>query len=195
MPIRNFAYYAHCLGVAGFVALFAATLMIGRTMSSFAQGPAQESQATRQEPSADHRFAAGAAFGGIAEVKLGELAQDKASSDAVKAFGKRMADDHKKVGDELKDVATKENISLPQTLSKSDQATYDGLSKLSGVQFDHAYVQAMVEDHEKDVSEFKKEASTGQVPSLKKFASQTLPTLEDHLKHARELAAPQKAGI
>jgi putative membrane protein len=195
MPTRNFVYYAHCLGVAAFVALFAATLMIGRTMSSFAQGPAQESQATRQEPSADHRFVAGAAFGGIAEVKLGELAQDKASSDAVKVFGKRMADDHKKVGDELKDVATKENISLPQTLSKSDQATYDGLSKLSGVQFDHAYVQAMVEDHEKDVSEFKKEASTGKVLSLKKFASQTLPTLEDHLKHARELAAPQKAGI
>jgi hypothetical protein len=50
--------------------------MIGRTMFSFAQGPAQESQATRQESSADHRFAAGAAFGGIAEVKLGELAQD-----------------------------------------------------------------------------------------------------------------------
>jgi putative membrane protein len=195
MPTRDFAYYAHCLGVVGFVVLFATTLMLGRTMSSFARRPVQESQAGLEPKSADHEFAAGALSGGTAEVRLGELAEDKASSDAVKAFGKRMAGDHKKAGRELNDIAAKESISLPQELNKTDQATYDRLSKLSGMQFDRAYIQAMVEDHEKDVAEFNQEGSVGKVLSLKQFASRTLPILEEHLKHARELARAEKAGM
>ena len=175
----------HWLGVGGFVLVFATVLLFGRSMTSSAQAPAV----------ADSRFATNAASGGLAEVKLGELAQEKASSAAVKEFGKRMVNDHTKAGEKLKETARSENISLPTELKASDQAAYDRLAKLSGTEFDRAYMQMMVKDHEEDVAEFKKEASGGKDQALKSFAAETLPTLEDHLKEAKDVAANTKASM
>lgn len=181
---RSMTYW---LGVLGFVALFALVLSFGRLMT--AQSP--RSAAT----SPDHRFAKNAAAGGMAEVKLGELAQEKASDPSVKAFGRRMAEDHTKAGEQLRQVAQSQNITLPVELNATDQARYDQLRKLSGPEFDHAYMEMMVEDHEKDVAEFKREASSGKNPAIKDFAVQTLPTLEDHLREARDVAANRKASL
>jgi len=135
----------------------------------------------------DETFVKKAAAGGIAEVKLGQLAQEKGSSSAVKEFGKRMENDHSKAGEQLKTAASKDNIPVPEEMDKKDQATYDHLSKLSGAEFDRVYAQHMVTDHEKDIEEFRKEASTGKNPDVKNFASKTLPTLQDHLRQAREM--------
>ena len=135
----------------------------------------------------DAHFAKEAAQGGMAEVKLGQLAEEKGSSDSVKSFGKRMVDDHSKAGDKLKEVASRESITLPTDISAKDQATYDRLSKLNGAWFDRAYARDMVKDHETDVAAFQKEANAGKDDSLKSFASETLPTLQDHLKQAKEM--------
>lgn|ERR1700693_2526295 len=135
----------------------------------------------------DAHFAKEAAQGGMAEVKLGQLAQEKGSNDSVKSFGKRMVDDHSKAGDKLKEVASRENISLPTDISAKDQATYDRLSKLNGAAFDRAYARDMVKDHETDVAAFQKEATAGKDDLLKGFASETRPTLQDHLKQAKEM--------
>ena len=72
-------------------------------------------------------------------------------------------------------------------MNAEDQATYDRLSRLTGAKFDRAYARDMVADHQKDIAAFKREANSGQNPDIKNFASQTLPTLEDHLKQAREM--------
>jgi putative membrane protein len=143
-------------------------------------------QAARSAVS-DTQFAKKAAQGGMAEVKMGQLAQDKGTSDSVKKFGQRMVEDHSKAGDELKKAAAQENITLPDDVSTKDKATYDALSKLSGATFDRAYARDMVKDHEEDVADFNKEASAGQKPAIKDFASQTLPTLQDHLQQAKEM--------
>jgi putative membrane protein len=137
--------------------------------------------------SADQSFAKEAASGGMAEVKLGQLAQANGSSDSVKQFGKRMVTDHSKANDQLKDAASRDNITTPGEIDKTDQATYDRLSKLSGAEFDKAYADEMVKDHKKDIASFKKEADSGMNPEIKQFASKTLPTLEEHLKMAEEM--------
>src|SRR5450432_1540679 len=80
----------------------------------------------------DDAFVKKAAQGGMAEVKLGQLAVDNGSNDAVKQFGQRMVTDHTKANGELKDAAAKENISVPTDINAKDQAIYDSLSKLSG---------------------------------------------------------------
>ena len=105
----------------------------------------------------------------------------------MKSFGKRMVDDHSKAGDKLKEVASRKNITLPTDISAKDQATYDRLSKLNGAAFDRAYARDMVKDHQTDVAAFQKEADAGRDDSLKGFASETLPTLQDHLKQAKEM--------
>ena len=134
----------------------------------------------------DRKFVEKAASGGMAEVKLGQLAIEKGTSPTVKEFGKRMVDDHGKANDELKEIASKKNFALPTDLDSEAKATYDKLAKLSGTDFDKAYIDAMVKDHDKDVKEFKKEASTGGVdPDLKAWAEKTLTVIEqhDHIAH------------
>ncbi len=135
----------------------------------------------------DTTFAKKAAQGGMLEVKLGQLAQQKGQSESVKEFGKRMEEDHSKAGEQLKQVAAQENLSLPSGLDTMGQAEYDRLSKLSGDQFDRAYTKMMVEDHQKDVSEFQKEARNGQDEAIKQFAAQTLPTVQEHLDQIRKI--------
>jgi len=96
---------------------------------------------------------------GVAEVQMGKPAVEKASNPQVKQFGQSMIDDHTKAGDQLKSVASKDNITLPADLNAKDKATYDSLSKLSGTAFDRAYMRDMVKDHQTDVNEFQKEAN------------------------------------
>jgi putative membrane protein len=136
----------------------------------------------RMLASADTAFALKAAQGGLAEVRLGKLAAGKAASPDVKAFGQHMVDDHTKANEQLKSVAQEERMTLPADVNHEQQATYDQLSKLSGAEFDRAYVKAMVSDHQEDVKDFTKEVKSGQDAKIKAFASQILPVLEQHLE-------------
>ena len=135
--------------------------------------------------SGDRKFMEKAAQGGMAEVKLGQLATQKAQSDDVKKFGQKMVDDHSKANDQLKQVASAKGVTLPTDTDKSSQHEYDKLSKMSGAQFDREYMDHMVSDHKKDVSEFQKEAKSGKDADVKQFASSTLPVLQEHLQLAQ----------
>jgi putative membrane protein len=136
--------------------------------------------------SGDRKFITEAAAGGLAEVQLGQLATEKASSADVKQFGRRMVDDHGKANQQLADIARQKNVAIPAELTGKHKQEYDRLARLSGDQFDRAYMRLMVEDHEKDVNEFRKQSRSARDPELKNFASQNLPTLEDHLRMARQ---------
>lgn len=143
---------------------------------------------------ADTKFMKEAAEGGMAEVALGQLAAEKASNSDVKKFGQRMVDDHSKANDELKQIASQKNVDLPQDLSAKDKATKAMLEKLSGEQFDRAYMKDMVKDHKKDVSDFRRESKSAQDPDVKQFVTKTLPTLEEHLKQAESIASTATAS-
>jgi putative membrane protein len=136
----------------------------------------------------DRTFIKKAAQGGLAEVELGKLATEKAASPEVKQFGQRMVEDHSKANEQLKQVASEKGVAVPEKLSPKDAATKARLEKLSGKAFDRAYMHDMVVDHRQDVSEFRMEAKNAKDPDVKNFASQTLPTLEDHLKEAKSIA-------
>src|SRR5213082_834387 len=120
-----------------------------------------------QLSAADQNFVKKAAKGGLAEVELGKLATEKASSDEVKKFGQRMVDDHSKANDQLKQLASSKGIDVPSELNAKDKATKERLSKLSGEQFDRSYMQDMVKDHTKDVSEFQHESKSGKDSEIK----------------------------
>jgi putative membrane protein len=123
------------------------------------------------------------------EVQLGQLAAQKATDPDVKNFGQKMVDDHSKANDQLKQVASQKGITVPSSLPASKQKDVDKLNKLSGAAFDKAYVSMMVQDHKKDVAEFKKESKSAKDSDIKSFASTTLPTLQDHLKMIEDISA------
>jgi putative membrane protein len=126
-------------------------------------------------------FAVAAANGGMAEVELGKLAQEKASRQVVRDFGAMMVKDHSKANGEMKAIAKSKNITLPPTLGADEQKVKDKLSAKSGSEFDKAYVDDMVEDHKKDVKEFEDAGNKLTDPALKAFAVKTLPILKMHL--------------
>jgi len=134
---------------------------------------------------AERTFAHKAAIGGMAEVELGNLAQQKASNDQVKQFGARMVQDHGRANEELKQLASTKGLQLPTSLDSKHQKDMNRLQKMSGAQFDKAYMSHMVDDHKKDVSDFQKEANSGHDSDLKAFAAKTLPVLQEHLQLAQ----------
>ncbi len=180
-------------------AMLATTVALAMSaVPAFAQSAAQTPPARAQSPAStqssdkaasktgDQHFIHEAAIGGMAEVELGKLATQKASSEQVKQFGQRMVDDHGKANDELKTIAQNKSVTIPSDLDAQHKALRDRLSKLSGDAFDRAYMQEMLKDHRKDVNEFRTESKTGKDADVKAWAAQTLPTLEDHLKMAQD---------
>ena len=137
-------------------------------------------------------FMSRAAQGGMAEVKMGDLAASKAKDPEVKQFGQKMVTDHTKANNDLKTVAAKENISLPPDVNAEQKDEMEKLSKLSGADFDKEYVKTMVEDHEKDVADFQKQADSGTNADVKDFAAKTLPVLKTHLEMIKNIQAKMK---
>lgn len=150
--------------------------------------PAPKSAAKPAAASPDMAFAREAAIGGMAEVELGNLAKQKAASSDVKQFGDRMVTDHSKGGEELKQWAQSKNLTLPAELDAKHKALRDRLAKLPTDAFDRQYMNEMVMDHQHDVTAFKREAASGKDADLKAWAAKTLPTLEEHLKMAKDAA-------
>jgi putative membrane protein len=141
----------------------------------------------------DKKFLKDAAMGSMTETQLGKLAAEKGSSENVKQFGQKLASDHAKAAEELKQVAAKENIQIPESLDSKHQSKVDKLSKLSGPEFDRAFVKDQMKDHEKDVDNYKAEAQYGSDPNVKMVAAKQLPTLQQHLDEAKGLNK-QKPG-
>ena len=136
---------------------------------------------------ADRNFVQEAAEGGQMEVELGRLAQQKASSDAVKQFGQRMATDHARAGQELARLAAGKGVELSKQPARKTQMEKDRLSKATGSAFDREYVKMMVKDHEKDVAAFERQSQQAQDPELRAWAAKTLPTLQDHLRSIKQI--------
>jgi putative membrane protein len=139
----------------------------------------------------DASFYKKAAEGGLAEVELGKLAQDKSPTQSVKEFGSMMIKDHSAANEKLKAIAEAKSIKLPTSPSVGQMATKTKLEVLSGKTFDKSYIKGMVADHKEDIKEFQNEASTGQDADAKAYAAATLPTLKAHLKKIEAIAAAQ----
>ncbi len=129
----------------------------------------------------------GAASGGVLEVQLGELAQTNAKNPRVKSFGAMMVKDHKDMGDKLTALATSRNITLPDSVSKSQQKEKERLQKMKGSAFDEAYINLMTDDHKKDVREFEQEVANGTNEAVKAFAGDNLRTLRIHSDSAASI--------
>lgn len=129
----------------------------------------------------DAKFATDAANGGMAEVALGKLAQQKTTNVQIKDFAAMMVTDHSKANDALMAIAKTKNITLPATVDADHQKKMDDLSKLTGKDFDKAYVDAMVDGHKSTLTLMQNEAKNGSDADLKAFAANTAPTVQTHL--------------
>jgi len=136
----------------------------------------------------DQKFIQDAAKGGMMEVQMGRLAMEKGQSQAVKNLSQRLIDDHSKGNRELEALAKRKGVTLPPDDAKMVYAM--PLASKSGADFDREFARALVEDHQKDIVAFEKQASSGSDADVKNWAKETLPTLRAHLSAAQALPKP-----
>jgi putative membrane protein len=137
---------------------------------------------------ADVAFYEQATEGGLAEIEAGRLAQQKATSPAIRKFAATMVTAHSKTNDELKAIASKQGVMVPARPAVNDAAKLKVIESLPGERFDSAYVKGQVADHEKMLALLQKEISVGSDKEAQAFAMKVLPDVKMHLAMARELA-------
>ncbi|HSV27971.1 MAG TPA: DUF4142 domain-containing protein [Candidatus Omnitrophota bacterium] len=175
------------------VAAFAALLVAGcaQSPSGTTGGTGSTSTSTSSAAVTDKQFVADAASMGLNEVSVGRLAAERASSPQVRSFGRHMAEEHGRNNDRLRAAASQAAVPVPSQPDREEIAKMDKLDDLSGPAFDRAFVNQMVADHQEAVRLFEQQANQGQNPSLRTYATQTLPRLRQHLSDAQALARSQ----
>jgi putative membrane protein len=145
--------------------------------------------ASHQTNQPDRAFIHAAALGGLAEVELGNLAARKGSSRPVKEFAQRMIRDHSAANDKLSALAKTDGIPLPNGLDEEHKAMRGRIEQSSGMEFDRAYIQNQIIDHQKTAQLLEYEIGSGENAAAKDFASDLLPNVLDHLRAAQTIAA------
>lgn len=128
-----------------------------------------------------------AANSGLAEVRLGEMAAQKATNKKVKDMGRMLADDHRAVNQELKGLARQRNVSLPDSVGEDKRREIDKLGDKKGRDFDKSYINEMISSHERSVDLFQKQVDNGNDAAVKTFAANTLPRLQMHLDSLKSI--------
>ncbi|HVR85229.1 MAG TPA: DUF4142 domain-containing protein [Planctomycetota bacterium] len=136
---------------------------------------------------ADRDFVSAASEANLEELVAGRLALGKATQGAVKTFAQQMIHDHRKIHDDLDELARTKGVTLPTELEVEHKMEGSRLADLSGTEFDRAYVAATVSNHHKAVSLFEELPKKGRDPDVRAFAERTVPTLRKHLEMAQEL--------
>lgn len=135
----------------------------------------------------DTQFMVEAANDGMMEVECGQQATTKATDQRVKDYAAMMVRDHSKANDELKALAAAKNVTLPTTIGEDKREHLNDMAKKSGRDYDKAYIDMMVDDHGKVISNFEKCAENGKDADLRAWASTTLMTLRMHKDAADSL--------
>jgi len=146
-------------------------------------------------PADSKQFAMKAAEGGMFEVKLAQLAQQKASDDQIKSLAKHIEQDHTQANNELMAAAKAKNINLPTALGDDKQSTLDAFGRLEGKAFDSAFLLHNIKDHLHDVMMFRKEAANGTDADIKAWAAKTLPVLQRHGSHIAQVAQANQVPV
>jgi putative membrane protein len=132
-----------------------------------------------------------AATSGLAEVAAGQMADQQGSDDEVKSFGRQMVRDHTKANDALKQLAAQKGVSLPTVPDARHQKALAGLKQKENADFDQAYVESQLKDHQEAVKLFGK-AANSKDPDIAAFAGKTLTVLKEHLTMIKALDAKLK---
>ena len=144
--------------------------------------------------SSDQHFVMEAAKGNKAEVELGQVVAQKTTNPQVKRFAEMMVKDHTQALNQLQQLAEMKKVTLPSELPDDAKDLESKINSASGSDLDKTYMDAMVDDHQKDVQEFKDAAKDAQDKDVKQWASSTLPTLQQHLQKAKQIDAKLGGG-
>jgi putative membrane protein len=138
--------------------------------------------------SSDKSFLHEAAEGNLFEVNLAKLALQKSQDANVRKFATKMIEDHEKLSRDMKPLMAKLGAKPASSPSLSDRAKYEELKLKSGIDFDRAYVEAMVKDHNEDLKKFIDEQQKTTNPDVKAAVSKAENTIREHTEMIDDIA-------
>ena len=176
--------------LGGFAAIAAmaalnASAQTSRTPSSGRQS--SSAQSTAAQSADDSKFLQEAIRGNAAEVKMGELAKERAQNKAVRDFGQMLIDDHSKANEKAMAVAKQMNVTAASEPSAKQKQEYDAMAKLSGSEFDTTFMSHMVQGHQEAIAMYTTQAQSGDSSKATSYAKATLPTIKEHLSKAQSI--------
>lgn len=128
------------------------------------------------------------------EIDAGKSAASKAQSPQVKQFAQKMVDDHTQMLADLKTLAQKKSVSLPESVSLKDKAQTEMMTRASGADFDKKYMDRMVKDHQKDLNDVQALAGKAKDPEFKAAVQKASSKISEHLQMAQRIASASAAG-
>ena len=135
----------------------------------------------------DKEFLRMAAVTDMTEAHLGQMAQSKAAKSGIKDFGQILVKDHTSAYQELAALDGKLGQAIPKGINIRRDRQVEQLTSLKGKKFDGQFLRVEVQDHQRAVAAFKREAQHGKDQDIKAYANQVLPTMEEHLREAEKL--------
>jgi len=162
--------------------------------SSTVNTPATAPQtAPAADPAANQNFVNEASAMNLAEINAHKAAEAHAVNSDVKMHARHMLTDHQKLGDDMKALADKKGWTVAtEPLTDKKQTLDDMNANKKGKDWDAAYVDQQIADHQEAISKFEAAQNTVTDPDLKNLITQALPTLRDHLKMVQDLKANMK---
>jgi putative membrane protein len=136
----------------------------------------------------DSDFVWAAGIGALVEIELGKIAAEKAQSDTVKKFADNLVKGHQRMRTALEAIATEHALNFPKELDPKRKARIEEVSKLSGADFDRAYLRHVLSYYERSLGRFDFEATNGTIPELAAWTQRVLPRIRHQLKLAKEEA-------
>jgi len=147
-----------------------------------------QKKAAAPTPMTSQQFVDFAAQTDMIEANLGQLAQDVASSQPVKDYGKMLVTDHTADYQKLQSVATQAGLTVPTAIDAEHNKSMIGpMHALKGAAFDHKYIAEMVSGHTKALAIYNDEAKNAQDAAIKTYAQNAIPVLQTHLQDAKAL--------
>lgn len=135
----------------------------------------------------DSQYLVDAAEMDLKEIEIGKLAQQKGTDAEVKSFGKMLVDEHTKSWNELKALADKKQVTLPETITEDGQDAYDKLNEKTGHDFDKKFADMMVDGHKKGLDKAQKASEKANDAEIRTWAANKITTLTAHRDHATRL--------
>lgn len=137
----------------------------------------------------DRQFIIRAAQSDMTEIRTSRLALQRSQNTQVRQYAQHMINQHTQSSNQLKPIAQKKGVTLPKSIGAPNQALYTQLSKLSGSQFDQAYMKGQLAAHTRTEAEYRREVQQGSDPAVKAFASKVLPIVAEHRQMAQGMVA------
>lgn len=118
------------------------------------------------------------------DVDLSRLAEQRATRPDVRAFAKKMVDEHSQMNQQLTDVAHSRGAALPKNEDNFHRQQLRALSSAKGSEFDRQYMEAMIQSHQKSVALYQDESRVAGKSDIGSWANSSVPRLRQHLQTA-----------